>query len=257
MTNENEIMERLLNFHESFGKEIELKQNRVRDLIGNIHWLEDGNYKERLIRDLLRNNVPSKYIIKSGFIIFQHGVISTQIDILILKTSARILFMDNDFVVVTPECVSGVIEVKTSLDGTKMKQAVTKLNEIGKNFYEYSEKQDVFFGLYCINFKESLDTLKRNYIEGFDILKSIDKENRKCYVSTVVLGKYLVDTLKEENSIYSIVFNPERNLSFSYFLFNLLESLDVEEYDLNELYGIKFPLVNLYGSRVDLFNIYE
>ena len=45
-------------FLKSWSAEIKSKANRVRDLIGDVHWLSDGNHKETLIRAFIRSYVP-------------------------------------------------------------------------------------------------------------------------------------------------------------------------------------------------------
>jgi hypothetical protein len=43
----------------SIADELTVQANRVRDLIGNAHWLSDGHHKEYLLTALLQRHLPS------------------------------------------------------------------------------------------------------------------------------------------------------------------------------------------------------
>lgn len=117
-------------YHQSIADELKATQNRVRNLIGNRHWQTDGEHKESILRTVLRARLPSSLLVGRGFVCFREGP-STQIDILITDANKPTLFKDGDLVIVTPDCVKAVIEVKTKLDAQNdYQQALSKLADV-------------------------------------------------------------------------------------------------------------------------------
>lgn len=109
-------------FQESITEELTVIKNRVRNIIGNSHWGEDGRYKEAVLSKVLKNYIPNNVSIGTGFIVsspsvFQTGNIevSDQIDILIYDNTIPVVFREGDFVIVTPDAVKAIIEVKSEV----------------------------------------------------------------------------------------------------------------------------------------------
>ena len=48
------------------SQELEARAQRVRTLIGDAHWLSDGNHKEALLREFLRRYLPPELVITMG-----------------------------------------------------------------------------------------------------------------------------------------------------------------------------------------------
>jgi hypothetical protein len=118
-----------LAYHKSIAKEINVTKNRIRHLIGSKHWLSDGEHKEAVLRKVLRNHLPESVRVGKGFVCFENAT-STQIDILITACDKPTLFKDGELVLVTPDSVQAVIEVKTSFaDRTELNKALTKLSD--------------------------------------------------------------------------------------------------------------------------------
>jgi hypothetical protein len=127
-------------YHASITDELHVLKDRVRNLVrywkedannSRSHWLTDGEWKESVLRTMLRRHIPTEVFIGRGFILFQEFS-STQIDIVILKPSKPTVFKDGELVVVTPDVPRALIEVKTRLDDPGvLEDAVTKLCEIG------------------------------------------------------------------------------------------------------------------------------
>ncbi|OQX51685.1 MAG: hypothetical protein B5M53_10660, partial [Candidatus Cloacimonas sp. 4484_209] len=73
-------------FQKSITKELDIIKNRVRNLIGNTHWEEEGRYKEAILRNVIKRLLPSNLSIGTGFVIKKNNgntQISNQIDIII------------------------------------------------------------------------------------------------------------------------------------------------------------------------------
>lgn len=99
---------------ESITKELDSLKDRVRNFIGDVHWLSDGEWKESVLKSVIKRHIPANIGVGSGFIVNETKSTS-QIDIILYDLNIPILFRDGDFVIVTPDAVKGIIEVKTSV----------------------------------------------------------------------------------------------------------------------------------------------
>lgn len=115
-------------YHKSIAKELLATKDRVRNLIGDTHWLTDGEHKEVVLRKILRQHLPEELHVGRGFICSKNSF-SSQIDILITSKKKPTLFKDGELVIVTPDTVECVIEVKTSLDSARLSECFNKLSD--------------------------------------------------------------------------------------------------------------------------------
>jgi hypothetical protein len=118
-------------YFESLGQELDALKNRVRYLIADAHWQTDGEWKESVLRQVLRRHLPDHAVVGRGFVV--DGETAThQIDILIHDGSKPVLFRDGDLVFVTPDAVLGIIEVKSRVSPTTFAEAAQKIaSDIG------------------------------------------------------------------------------------------------------------------------------
>lgn len=114
-------------YHQSIASELYSIHKRIRQLIGHAHWLTDGEYKEAILRRVLRNHVPEVVRVGTGFVCFPRGETSHQLDILLTDTRKPTLFKDEGLVIVTADTVRAVIEVKTKLTPVELQNALAKL----------------------------------------------------------------------------------------------------------------------------------
>ena len=70
----------------SVGLELYSLRDRVRDLIADAHWQTDGEWKESVIRQVVRRHLPATAIVGRGFVITSDEI-TTQLDILIHDAS--------------------------------------------------------------------------------------------------------------------------------------------------------------------------
>ena len=56
-------------FHKSTTKELKVIKNRVRNLIGNSNWGEEGRFKEAILRNVIKRFLPQNFNIGTGFVI--------------------------------------------------------------------------------------------------------------------------------------------------------------------------------------------
>mgnify|MGYP001596886059 CR=1 FL=1 len=113
-------------YFRSLTAEVDALKDRVRYLIEDAHWQTDGEWKESVIRQVLRRHLPQSVSVGRGFVVTAAGT-SRQIDVLIVDSDKPVLFRDGDLVFVTPDAVLGVIEVKSRATPTIVADAATKL----------------------------------------------------------------------------------------------------------------------------------
>ncbi len=119
-------------YHQSIGQELELTHLRLRYLLGDRHWGEEGSHRETVVRKVLRQHMPEDFIIGTGFVRYQDDL-SSQIDILIVKRSHPTLYKDGDVLIVTPDAVAAIIEVKCKRSRTEILADLLKLSDEASN----------------------------------------------------------------------------------------------------------------------------
>lgn len=167
-------------------KELESLKDRVRHYIDDSHWLSDGEWKESVIRTILRRHLPSNIGVGRGFVVSTEQS-STQIDVLLYDKSKPILFQDGDFIIITRDTVRGIIEVKTKIRQKKdLEKAINKLSDIVQFINPTLASHNIeqqFFGLFSyekpnFNVNEVLGTIQ-------DCVKGQDQRIANC----ISLGK--------------------------------------------------------------------
>jgi hypothetical protein len=149
-------------YFQALSQEIKSLQNRMRNFIGGAHWLTDGEWKESVVRSMLRRHIPKSVEIGRGFIVTATGN-SRQIDVLLYSADAPVLFRDGDLVFVTPDAVLGIIEVKSKLTtAAAFREAVGKLAE-NAELAARNSPAEKFFGIFLfeseLNLQEVLADL--------------------------------------------------------------------------------------------------
>jgi hypothetical protein len=136
-------------YFKNLTNELVSLKDRVRDYIDDSNWLSDGEWKESVIRSILRRHLPGNIGVGRGFVVNVEQS-STQIDILLYDKSKPILFQDGDFIIITPDTVRGVIEVKTKIRQlSELRDAINKLSKNSQLINpttSYRERH--FFGLF-------------------------------------------------------------------------------------------------------------
>lgn len=211
-------------YHESVTIELLASRNRVRYFIGSSHWPEDGRFKEMLLMNYLKKILPPNVTVGTGFV--KNGEeTTTQIDLIIYDNSVPTLFSEGDFVVVLPESVYGIIEVKSKLrSGKSITNTLAKANRNGELI-----GTDIFNGIFsyetAINFSNNQPLA--------DSVKCGLEENHGCINHISFGSDYFMKYWPHGNpdardhiecfSIYKI-----ENLSFGYFLSNLVEFIHLK-----------------------------
>lgn len=149
----------MIDYAAMISQEFDAKVDRLSKLIGNAHEPSLGNYKERLIIDYLKRFLPGKYAVGTGFIVFPKKRhlktndfdkydefdrldlktldVSQQLDVIIFDNfNHSPLFQDGDFVVLKPESVRAVIEVKGFLDKADITTTMNDFVSLGKKWHD-------------------------------------------------------------------------------------------------------------------------
>ena len=117
----------------SLSQELLSQANRVRDLIGDRHWLCDGHHKEELLLGLIRRHLPAGMLASRGFVVSPAvpDRVSKEQDILIVDgTSEAPVFSNGDFVIVFPSLVRAAISVKTTMSKAMIVDATVGLGTV-------------------------------------------------------------------------------------------------------------------------------
>lgn len=108
-------------------RELQSRQEAVRNFNETNHHQSDGEWKESLLREVLQRHLPKNFEPVRGFV--TSGEASTgQIDIMLYDSGKPVRFRDSDMLLVTPDSVAGVIEVKSAINSvSKLEQALVPL----------------------------------------------------------------------------------------------------------------------------------
>lgn len=151
----------LRNYFESLGTEVDALKQRVRYLLADRHWQTDGEWKESVVRQVLRRHLPATALVGRGFVVTGESA-THQVDILIHDASKPVLFRDGDLVFVTPDAVVGVIEVKSRVTSSLFRDAARKLaSDI--NLVRRHPNTQAFAALFAF---EADDTNSEAYLKG-------------------------------------------------------------------------------------------
>ncbi|MGD0275836.1 MAG: DUF6602 domain-containing protein [Syntrophales bacterium] len=170
-------------YFKDLTNELSSLKDRVRHYIDQEHWLSDGEWKESVIRTILRRHLPSNIGVGRGFILNIERA-STQIDVLLYDKLKPILFQDGDFIIITPDVARGVIEIKTKIWNKRdLRKALNKLCDISQFVQPtipFNEKR--FFGLFAYE----LSTSVKNSV--LDILHDCVNTQHQRIINCISLG---------------------------------------------------------------------
>jgi len=120
----------------SYAKEIKAIIKRADKLFGGKHWQSVGNYFESIVRNKLVDWIPQRCSIDTGFVVSgEEGKIqrSKQIDIIIWDSqNFAPVFRDRSFVLIHPASLRVAIEVKRTLDATRLQEGLTNLDSLSQ-----------------------------------------------------------------------------------------------------------------------------
>jgi hypothetical protein len=142
-------MNRNSKYQKSIADEFLAIKDRVEFFIGHAHNGENGSFREIILMNYLRSIIPVGVSVGTGFVKNSNEALSKQIDIIVYRSSYPALFQEGDFVILMPESVLGIIEVKSttstdSIASTSALSAIKKATYNGKVI----GKKDIFNGIF-------------------------------------------------------------------------------------------------------------
>ena len=183
---------------------------------------------------MIQRFLPDKFRIGTGFVVRQTGVrgdhqASKQLDLIIYDISYPILFKENDFVILTPDSVHGIVEVKANATNQGLKSIVEKANENGKFIFEsrVDKSKQLFNGIFSFDSTvNNTKTIANAINEPWSDLRRIDNRHKFC-VNHISLNqnwfyKFWEQELDSERPHYLYEIDE---LSFSFFISNLMDWL--------------------------------
>ena len=140
------------------------------------HSGEKGKVREKVLIEFLKKYLPKKYSIGQGEIIDIEGNISPQCDIVIYDAINYPLFLiEDDYQLFPIESVYCVIEVKSKLDNSEIKDCVSKIKTI-KSLHGGEKISGVVFS-YSTRFLEKpfINKVAENLLKLNDEIKSKER----------------------------------------------------------------------------------
>lgn len=229
----------LIEFHRTTSRELLALTNKVRNLI--THWGEDGRYKEAVLKNVISRFLPKNISLGSGFVIKQtdirgEHITSNQIDLIIYDDSHPVLFREGDFIIVTPDAVRGIVEVKANLQNQGLTDVLRRSNENGHFIFAGKENKDrpFFNGIFSYEgYTNGLNA--RSIADSFENSNG-DFEELEQYsqfkVNHVSLNKNWFFKYWEEEELPHSVYRIN-DLSFSFFISNLVSIVSNESVSKN------------------------
>lgn len=139
----------LMRFYSSQVEVMLAQYRNINDLLGpTTHHTHPGTHCEVLLRSCIRQILPPAWSADKGFIfgrIARQGetIHSPEIDILIHDESIiRPLFRLEDFVIVHPNAVLGMIQVKKSFAGDQLKRGVENVVQAKQHLFDLSRQNN-------------------------------------------------------------------------------------------------------------------
>jgi hypothetical protein len=129
------------------------KINLLSQLLGGVHHLSVGSHKERLLATTVRQFLPKRFDVGTGFVLFplegdyidgdeailsvSDHAMSGQMDLIVYDSHAYpTIFQDGDFVIVRPEAVRSLIEVKGFLKPADIADTLGKFTDFGEKWVD-------------------------------------------------------------------------------------------------------------------------
>ena len=173
------------------------------------HHLSGGENREVLVSRFLEEYIPKAYGISTGLIISKDGEFSNQADILVVDQLHNApLFPDVDKKIWFVESVYSMIEVKTYLSTTDIRDSIKKcikFKNLERNFGsvpQFPKIQDSLFVIWAFD-APSAETLKANIVSE---LENVCVENQPDFIvvpNSIIMtgGTYKrISTLGQEGS---------------------------------------------------------
>lgn len=258
-------------YQQSIAAEFIAIKDRVRFFIEDNHWGEDGRYKELILINYLRKVLPENVAVGTGFVRNANDQLTNQIDIIIYKKNDPKLFHEGDFVILMPESVIGIIEVKSKLTRLSLYQRLRLKNgqylpsTIDKCNYNGAiiENPHIFNGIFSYETDIKISNRLASGNMGNQLRQRQRFLNHICFNQDFFMRYWADGNPKDRTAgdnrpsfsfydlsyskIFGVPNNDNKGLAFGYFISNLLEVVYsiVAPHVLNKQYfEFLYPLKN-------------
>ena len=247
-------------YFESLSLELESMKDRVRYLIHDQHWLTDGEWKESVLRSVLRRHLPASVEVGSGFVVGPNSS-SGQIDILIYDAAKPVLFRDGDLVFLASDAVKAIIEVKSKIQSkSHLKESLSKLANKSQYLFENTpgtqfETHPPFVGLFAYewgvqNNNSILEAVKEAATEDSTINPQTRVVNHIALGSEFFIRYWKTAPTSDRGVNYCSWHSYKlKNKAYGYFIHNVVDSVCTDSVDMNPT--LWFPES---GKEVDIIN---
>ncbi len=144
------------------GEEFSSRVDRLAQIIGTSHEPSVGAYKEALLRSVIAKFIPKRYSVGNGFIVFtkessrndftssnidlwnlKDHYVSKQLDIIVYDDyNFPPILKEEGFVVLRPEAVRSVIEVKGYMCKSNLKESIASFVDFGRKWTTYKKYRE-------------------------------------------------------------------------------------------------------------------
>jgi hypothetical protein len=250
-----------LEYLESLAAEISVQARRVRNLIGDSHWLTDGHHKEFLFLSLLERHLPAGMIASRGFVVghTDESICSKEQDILVVDTTVEApLFNQGGVVIAFPHQVRALISIKTEVSDKMVDDAAVGIATV----YESGvPRQKLWCGIYFFEpCGRKPDTLAKYLKRAEAAARAKPKVPDDWTVDALACSDDLL-CLKRTHSVNGKATTVLRGythdgLSTAVFLGHLLDHLSAsnkqeESSFLSAMDDIQFPALNDFNTEYD------
>lgn len=233
-------------YQQSIAAEFSALKDRVKFFIENRHNGEEGRFKEIILMNFLKRVLPDNVGVGTGFVKNENGDISTQIDIIVYKKHDPKFFSEGDFVILMPDSVLGIIEVKSKVTPQvlcgRSRFGHDVMSTIDKCHYngEIIGNRNIFNGIFSFDKNMSFN----NRIHSVEFINQIKQKNgylnHICFDDSIFMRYWAegnpMDYHPNDTSSYSIydlsyekIFRDDRSklpgLAYGYFISNLIETV--------------------------------
>ncbi len=218
-------------YQRSIANELIALKDRVRNIIGDANWSEEGRYKETILREIISDKLPSFASCGTGFAVSNHQI-SSQIDIIVYDNTMPLLFSKGDFVIVPADAVLGIIEIKSNLYNVRISDVIKKAHKNGELI-----GKEIFNGIFSFTY-ESRQNIINNTDAILDAFPVAVKDSLIDYngkINNIVLDKNCFIKFWPDGQLYMETHDKYKlynipDLAFGYFISNLIEDVYIQKY---------------------------
>lgn len=223
-------------FLESWADELTARSDRVRNLIGDAHWLSDGHHKEALLRDFIRHHCSPQFIVSSGFIrtISGGGLCSPEVDIMIADASAHAsFFSESNLYITAPTSVVAHMQVKTSFRKPEVVSALDNVFQCQQIVATNGRPEKVWRAIFFYDVPESrtsesiLETLENSISELWQSKRLTDPQSidQSLPVCVAALSNWVIFLSPIVSDVVSLRLFDLRRLSAAFAMIDLFSAL--------------------------------